>query len=229
MYKEKDKVNVLQAIGDLIKDKEIKEKLNPKLTQYQKESIEGRTKKINGEKLKEINNIDNIEISNHLPIIKERFSLYEEGEDSVSLKKRIMLNGIDISKKPNLIKVCCEKLNLQEKEIIEMFRRGNVDKAIIDILLTKKNIRTRLSRNKCSLTVVTLPDDYISPFEDRTFSVREMARFQSFDDNFIFLGKRTTGGSRRKVEIPQYSQVGNAVPPLLAKAVASEIYKLVVK
>ena len=39
----------------------------------------------------------------------------------------------------------------------------------------------------------------------------------------FFYGKRTTGGDRRKVEIPQYTQVGNAVPPLLAKAVANHI------
>ena len=84
-----------------------------------------------------------------------------------------------------------------------------------------------MSKDKCSLTVVTLPDDYISPFEDRTFSVREMARLQSFDDNFVFLGKRTTGGPRRKLEVPQYSQVGNAVPPLLARAVAKEIYLVI--
>ena len=42
----------------------------------------------------------------------------------------------------------------------------------------------------------------------------------------FFYGKRTTGGDRRKVEIPQYTQVGNAVPPLLAKALADEIQKV---
>ena len=50
-----------------------------------------------------------------------------------------------------------------------------------------------------------------------------MARCQSFDDSFEFLGKRTTGGALRRTEIPQYTQVGNAVPPLLAKAIVSEI------
>lgn len=57
-------------------------------------------------------------------------------------------------------------------------------------------------------------------------TVRELARLQSFDDSFEFLGKRTTGGKERKKELPQYTQVGNAVPPLLAKAIAEEIMKV---
>ena len=65
-----------------------------------------------------------------------------------------------------------------------------------------KNIRVRLNKEVPSRTMVTLLDDYISPFENRTFSVREMARLQSFDNSFIFLGKRTTGGNRRKLEVP---------------------------
>lgn len=52
-----------------------------------------------------------------------------------------------------------------------------------------------------------------------------MARLQSFDDSFEFLGKRTTGGNRRRLETPQYTLVGNAVPPLLAKAIAEEIMR----
>jgi len=71
--------------------------------------------------------------------------------------------------------------------------------------------------------MVTLPDDFIHPTQNRILTVREMARIQSFDDSFEFLGKRTTGGPRRKVEVPQYTQVGNAVPPLLAKAIAEQI------
>lgn len=222
---EDNKVTVLEAVGDLIKDIKVRKKVNPKLTQYQIDSINGRTLAINGESLINKSKIKkNVEISNHLPVIRERFSLYREGEDSLALKKRISNEGIDITLKTNLLSECCSKLKLEKEEVIERFKNSNITKEHLDVLLTKKNIRTRLSKDRCSLTVVTLPDDYISPFEDRTFSVREMARLQSFDDSFIFLGKRTTGGQKRKVEVPQYSQVGNAVPPLLARAVANEIY-----
>lgn len=89
--------------------------------------------------------------------------------------------------------------------------------------MSKKNIRVRLNKEVTSRTIITLPDDYISPFENRPFSVREMARLQSFDDSSIFLGKRTIGGDRRKLEVTQYTQVGNAVLPLLAKAMALSV------
>ena len=56
---------------------------------------------------------------------------------------------------------------------------------------------------------------YIHPSQDRTISVREAARLQSFPDNFIFHGSR---GS-------QFKQVGNAVPPILARAVARSVKK----
>ena len=88
---------------------------------------------------------------------------------------------------------------------------------------TKKNNCKRLCPDTPSPTVVTLPDDYVHYSEDRIMTVRELARLQSFDDSFEFLGKRTTGGDRRKVETPQYTLVGNAVPPLLAYAVACSV------
>ncbi len=76
-----------------------------------------------------------------------------------------------------------------------------------------------------SPTVMTIPDDYIHFSNPRALTVREMARLQSFDDSFVFQGKRSTGGNKRKFEVPQFTLVGNAVPPLMARAVALEILK----
>jgi DNA (cytosine-5)-methyltransferase 1 len=92
-------------------------------------------------------------------------------------------------------------------------------------LATKKQNCRRIVASEPSPTVLTLPDDLIHYEKNRILTVREMARLQSFDDSFEFLGKRTTGGDRRKLETPQYTLVGNAVPPLLAKAVAEEIMR----
>ena len=57
------------------------------------------------------------------------------------------------------------------------------------------------------------------PFLNRAITPREAARIQSFDDSFIFYGN--------KVDIR--TQIGNAVPPLMAKAIADHIYKCLVK
>jgi putative nucleotidyltransferase with HDIG domain len=77
-----------------------------------------------------------------------------------------------------------------------------------------------------SPTVTTLPDDILHYSEPRILTVRECARLQSFPDWFAFQGKYTTGGKKRKMETPRYTQVGNAVPPLLAEAIGSFILKL---
>lgn len=88
---------------------------------------------------------------------------------------------------------------------------------------TKKHSQRALNPKQPAPTVVSLPDDFVHPFEARTLTVRELARFQSFPDSFEFRSKETTGGPRRKFEVPQYTQVGNAVPPLLAKAIGSHL------
>jgi len=81
----------------------------------------------------------------------------------------------------------------------------------------------RLCRDKPSWTVVAhLYKDgymYIHPVQHRTITVREAARLQSFPDAFIFYGSRTD----------QFKQVGNAVPPFLARAVANELIKILEK
>ncbi|MET3128336.1 DNA (cytosine-5)-methyltransferase 1 [Arcicella rosea] len=83
----------------------------------------------------------------------------------------------------------------------------------------KKHTIIPLSANDCSPTITTLPDDYIHYKEPRIMTVREYARLQSFPDWYKFQGKYTTGGKLRKQEVPRYSQIGNAIPPLFAEQV----------
>ena len=223
IFKPNEYITLKEAISDLITDQTIRK--NYKQSQYQKDSIVGRTPDINGKVIPSDKVINN-EHSKVTDIVRERFSLFRQGESGANFKKRVLDEGIDISNKAALIDLCSKELNLDEKAVVDIYKSGKATKEQVDVLLTKKNIRLRLDENAPAPTVVTIADDYISPWEARTFSVREMARCQSFDDSFEFLGKRTTGGLKRRVEVPQYTQVGNAVPPLLAKAVALEIKKV---
>ena len=70
---------------------------------------------------------------------------------------------------------------------------------------------------------LSIPDDVAHYSEPRTLSVREMARIQSFPDSFEFRGIATTGGARRRYQVPQYTQIGNAVPPLLGRALGKVV------
>lgn len=80
----------------------------------------------------------------------------------------------------------------------------------------KKSI-TPLDGEQASPTLTTLPDDYIHYCEPRILTVREYARIQSFKDWYEIRGKYTTGGTLRRLEIPRYTQVGNAIAPLFGE------------
>lgn len=87
----------------------------------------------------------------------------------------------------------------------------------------RKQVVSVLDPHKPSRTITTLPDDIIHYSEPRILTVRECARIQSFPDDFYFRGRYTTGGRNRKRECPRYTQVGNAVPPLLSEALARAV------
>jgi DNA (cytosine-5)-methyltransferase 1 len=111
------------------------------------------------------------------------------------------------------------------KEVIKKFKYilknskedKNIDEKVKLMFNTKKRSVTALDQNKPSPTLTTLPDDYIHYSEPRILTVREYARLQSFDDSFEFKGKYTTGGKQRTKEVPRYTQIGNAIPPLFGE------------
>ena len=77
---------------------------------------------------------------------------------------------------------------------------------------------SRMIEDGISVTITTRFDTpssgrFTHPFLDRCITTREAARIQSFPDTFRFYGTKTS----------QMKQVGNAVPPLLAKAIAEQI------
>lgn len=81
----------------------------------------------------------------------------------------------------------------------------------------------RLQLTKPSWTVTaTCYTDLIHPTEDRLLTVRELARLQTFPDNYAFCGPRR-GGAGKRLVAHVFAQVGNAVPPKLAEVVARHI------
>lgn len=122
-----------------------------------------------------------------------------------------------------------------KKETIDLFERlMNVSDEAIRITpkmglvegLKKRGV-TPLKRNCVCPTITSIPDDFIHYSEPRILTVRESARIQSFPDDYVFLGKYTTGGDRRKYDVPRYTQVANAVPPLFAELVGLVLQEMV--
>lgn len=91
----------------------------------------------------------------------------------------------------------------------------------------KKHALRVLDPDRPAPTITSMPDDLLHYGEPRTLTVRENARLQSFPDWFSFHGKYTSGGLRRRCEVPRFTQVANAVPPLAARAIGETLVELV--
>lgn len=129
------------------------------------------------------------------------------------------------------------RLARHKPEIVERFRKiikiCHADGRLNVSLSTE--LKASLGLRKCAIrvldpdnaapTITSMPDDLIHYSEPRTLSVRENARLQSFPDWFEFKGKYTSGGDRRKKEVPRFTQVANAVPPLIAEAIGRTLYR----
>ncbi len=77
----------------------------------------------------------------------------------------------------------------------------------------------RMDPSLPSMTISTIPEDFVHYGRNRIPTVRELARIQSFPDRFVFTGPRTTGGPHMARSCCQYTHVGNAVPPMMAHAI----------
>ena len=83
-----------------------------------------------------------------------------------------------------------------------------------DVSRTQNTIYLRLDYDQPSGTVVNVRKSmWVHPVLDRAVSIREAARLQTFPDSFVFCGTKDS----------QYQQVGNAVPPIMAKEIANEL------
>ena len=229
---EKDKVNVFEAIHDLDfigNDEEahkyeridFKNQFNGSARKMKnlinKRSIDGKITDKGGKTYSNWSKEGRLNgrfVNSSRPFYVRNFNALENGQKVLDV-----LHNHKTSKQNNDV-IKRLKIILEEGD----YKKAQCKLDACDLSSNKRNYNV-LKPDKQSPTIMTIPDDYIHYNSPRSLTVREMARLQSFDDSFVFQGKRSTGGNNRKTEVPQYTLVGNAVPPLLARAVANEILK----
>ncbi len=185
-------------------------------------------------RLPQRNFLANHDLRNNGEVVQRRFRLYQIlqsiGDRSVTKAIFSVLKG-DATELPESVWETCRGYRfLQTNGQLEQFESVQ---QFIDYLKahpTKKQTQKALVANAQAPAALSIPDDacHYDEHELRVLTVREMARLQSFPDNFVFRSKVTTGGQMRKFEVPQYTQVGNAVPPLLGVALGNCIQTLLV-
>ena len=127
-----------------------------------------------------------------------------------------------------------------KKKTIERFRaiiknKGEIPTHLQTSKFAQRLLPKRWGNKGPSLTITSMPDDFIHYLQPRAPTVRECARMQTFPDWYTFVGKRTTGGIRRAGnprqknyfrEVPKFTQIGNAVPVKLAKELGLHFKKI---
>jgi len=103
---------------------------------------------------------------------------------------------------------------------------GEISKKAYD-----QNNRRMFPDSPCHTIPASFYANFVHPYRNRNFTAREGARIQSFPDWYVFLGKPTVvsqkllekEGRTAEKHLCQYAQIGNAVPPLMAKAIAQNL------
>ncbi|MGI9558467.1 MAG: DNA cytosine methyltransferase [Thermodesulfobacteriota bacterium] len=173
--------------------------------------------------------ISDLETKNaNLIPFKERpgFQQLEYRPRKLTNYQRLMREQVSGDVEPNSLRLARHNNNTvaRFKTVLKQYPKGkSLSQSDLQRLGTKKQCFTPLHPDLPSKTLTTLPDDLLHYSEPRILTVRESARIQSFPDWFDFRGKYTTGGARRREECPRYTQVGNAVPPLMAEVLGNLI------
>lgn len=144
--------------------------------------------------------------------------------------QKLMCDG---AKRPSDLRLArhTEEIKRRFGQIIQLSHaEGRLNTSISEDLRTRFGLKKRALRvldpDRPSPTVTSMPDDLLHYSEPRILTVRENARLQSFPDWFKFKGKYTTGGHLRRREVPRFTQVANAVPPLVAKAMGELLLEI---
>lgn len=166
--------------------------------------------------------------------VKRRFRIYQilnkvSAESASSVVKILMQKSMALDESAwNDLRKYAFYVN-EGEAFLKFEKKWKLEKFLMNHQ-TKKHSQKALVANMVASAALSIPDDMCHYHEHRdnlrTLTVREMARIQSFPDRFIFRSKATTGGQQRRYEVPQYTQVGNAVPPLLGRALGEIVRDL---
>ncbi len=118
--------------------------------------------------------------------------------------------------------------DIKDDRLKQLKRNGN---GAISEKPYDQNNRRMYPNSICHTITATFYGNFVHPYRNRNFTAREGARIQSFPDSYVFLGKPTVvskkllmrEGRTGEAYLCQYSQIGNAVPPLMAKAIANNL------
>lgn len=163
------------------------------------------------------------------PLVRRRFCLYQRMasfSDTTSKALSLVISGKAYQIDPEAWNEAKGVTYLQENDSYEYFTSKEAFEAFLLAHRTKKQTQRALIATDPAPAALSIPDDACHYSETRTLSPREMARIQSFPDDFIFCSKTTTGGTNRRFEVPIYTQIGNAVPVLLGYALGLAVKNL---
>ena len=178
--------------------------------------------------IRETGMVLNHEFPEHGPITEARFRIMQELalQGIRPRSSRSILQDEYCLRALMKMRVRFSVMNESDTERRERRPRSRTElKKFLHHIATSKHAQRCLDASRPAPSQLSIPDDFVhyDLRAPRVLTIREMARIQSFPDWFEFRSKRTTGGSSRAYEVPQYTQVGNAVPPLLAKRLGESI------
>jgi DNA (cytosine-5)-methyltransferase 1 len=143
--------------------------------------------------------------------------------------QRLMRSGVPVDQVPDSHRFARHRDDVRDvfsRMLEKAPRNQHIDGDEREKYGIKKRSVTVLGPNHSSPTITSIPDDCIHYAEPRILTARECARLQSFPDWFQFRGKYTTGGKLRRKEVPRFTQIGNAVPPLFAELAGNVLKEL---
>jgi DNA (cytosine-5)-methyltransferase 1 len=213
--------------------------LPPPITHYYPQEKE----KLNGKAINLSEVIKVIDAIGDLPQLKagegEEETIYTKDINSEYQKfsrgsNPILFNHVSMKHTPRIVQryeriINGEDLSQIPQELMVRKRNGNGE---LSNVFFSSNYR-HLKPNMVSYTIpASFYSNFIHPTQPRNITSREAARLQSFPDYYVFKGKRTQISSKllKKLgkdsenHLSQYNQIGNAVPPLLAKSIAEYLY-----